>query len=84
MGGVDIADQLRSTHLAELVFEFSQKVLKPDGVLLVKIFQGLGFMELRQAMLQAFKKIDSRKPASSRSRSREMYLLARGYKSSKI
>lgn len=77
--GITNVDQLRSMHLAELALDMAHKVLKPDGDLLVKVFQGVGFMELRQAMLQSFRQVATRKPKASRSRSKEAYLLAKGY-----
>ncbi len=46
--------------------------------MLVKVFQGDGFMELRRALQQQFQILQMRKPAASRNRSAEMYLLARG------
>jgi 23S rRNA (uridine2552-2'-O)-methyltransferase len=61
--------------------EFCREHLKPGGALLVKVFQGDGFMELRKAMQQMFDKLHLRKPAASRDRSAEIYLLAQGKRS---
>jgi 23S rRNA (uridine2552-2'-O)-methyltransferase len=46
--------------------------------MLTKVFQGDGFMELRRALQQQFQTLHMRKPAASRNRSAEIYLLARG------
>ncbi|MDP2751053.1 MAG: RlmE family RNA methyltransferase, partial [Rhodocyclaceae bacterium] len=46
--GIAATDQARVMHLAELTLEFAQDHLKPGGHLLVKVFQGDGFMELRR------------------------------------
>ena len=51
-----------------------------DGKFLVKVFQGEGYEEYRKALLQSFTVIKSRKPEASRARSREVYLLATGFK----
>jgi 23S rRNA (uridine2552-2'-O)-methyltransferase len=51
--------------------------LKPDGVFLVKVFQGVGFEDFRAQMRRMFKQVLIRKPVSSRDRSTEVYLLGR-------
>jgi len=78
MTGVDAVDQPRALHLAELALEFALKVLRPDGSLLVKVFQGAGFEELVRRARRQFSKVRLRKPPASRARSAEMYLLATG------
>lgn len=77
MSGVQLVDQARVMHLAELTLEFAREHLKPGGDMLVKVFQGVGYMELREAMRQVFEVILVRKPAASRDRSAENFLLGR-------
>ena len=78
ISGIAISDDARAAHLAELALDFSRLHLKPGGDLLVKVFQGAGFMELRKAAQALFETVVIRKPAASRDRSPETYLLARG------
>lgn len=78
MSGIASVDQARVILLAELTLEFCREHLKPGGGLLVKVFQGDGFMELRKAIQEMFAKMHLRKPAASRDRSAEIYLLAQG------
>ncbi|MCP5144643.1 MAG: RlmE family RNA methyltransferase [Gammaproteobacteria bacterium] len=80
ISGVRAADQARSLGLAELAAEFAFEVLKPGGSLLFKIFQGGDLGDMRQTLQQAFTKVSHRKPAASRSRSSEFYVLAKGFK----
>ena len=80
LSGVEAADQARSVHLGELALEFSLQWLQPGGDLVVKAFQGEGFVSLRRAMEQHFTKVYVRKPQASRDRSREVYLVAKGLK----
>ncbi len=80
MTGVDDVDQARIMHLAELALEFAREALKPGGSFLVKVFQGQGFQEYMRALRDTFEEVGSRKPKSSRSRSAELYLLARNYR----
>lgn len=65
-------------YLAELALDFSKQYLRPDGNMLIKVFQGAGFMEFRTAMQKLFRSVQVRKPQSSRGRSAEVYLLGVG------
>jgi 23S rRNA (uridine2552-2'-O)-methyltransferase len=78
--GVDVVDQPRAMYLAELAVDFADKVLRPGGDLLVKLFQGEGFDALLRDLRSRYDKVVIRKPKASRSRSREVYALARGRK----
>ncbi|MGH8268178.1 MAG: 23S rRNA (uridine(2552)-2'-O)-methyltransferase RlmE [Steroidobacteraceae bacterium] len=74
--GVDVIDQPRAMHLAELALDISARVLKPGGDALIKVFQGAGFQELVRAARGEFARVKVVKPLASRARSPEMYLLA--------
>jgi 23S rRNA (uridine2552-2'-O)-methyltransferase len=78
LSGVAVTDQVRSIGLAERAVEFAAAHLNPGGALLVKTFQGVGFPALLRQVRASFERVVSRKPEASRSRSTEMYLLARG------
>ena len=78
ISGIDLSDQARSIHLAELALEFAMQHLKPGGAFLVKVFQGVGFEEYVKEMRKHFTKVASRKPKASRDRSNEVYLLGIG------
>lgn len=84
MSGMTGVDQPRMMYLAELTLELVQLVLKPSGNLLIKMFQGEGFDQFLLNLRKEFKEITVRKPEASRSRSAEVYLLAKGYKGLKI
>lgn len=76
--GVKAVDQPRSIYLVELALDLTQQILKPDGRLVVKVFQGEGFEPLMRQFRSLFTKVVSRKPDASRPRSREIYLVASG------
>jgi 23S rRNA (uridine2552-2'-O)-methyltransferase len=80
MTGVSAVDQARSMELAELALDFANQTLKPGGTVLMKTFQGRGFNEFYAQMRHRFAKIVTRKPQASRSESREIYLLGKGFK----
>ncbi|HVV68705.1 MAG TPA: 23S rRNA (uridine(2552)-2'-O)-methyltransferase RlmE [Gammaproteobacteria bacterium] len=83
MSGIGDVDQSRSMLLAEQALAFAEKVLKPGGCLLVKVFQGAGFDEFLRDMRVGFSQVKIRKPKASRARSNEIYLLGFGYKRSR-
>lgn len=77
ISGEESVDQPRAMHLAELALAFAKPVLGPRGAFLVKLFQGAGFAAYMQELRRSFQSVVARKPPASRSRSRELYLLAR-------
>lgn len=80
MTGIGITDQARSMMLAELALEFAAQHLRTGGDFLVKTFQGAGFTEFLRELRGRFGEVLSRKPPASRSESREIYLLGKGFK----
>ena len=78
MSGVRAADQAAAMYLCELALGLASKVLRPGGDFLIKVFHGEGFDAYLRDVRSRFEKVQMRKPASSRDRSREQYLLARG------
>jgi 23S rRNA (uridine2552-2'-O)-methyltransferase len=73
-------DQPRSIYLAELALDTAQTVLSKGGTFLIKMFQGVGFEEYKKEVAGCFTKVVIRKPNASRARSKEVYILAKGFK----
>ena len=80
MSGISDVDQPQSMYLVELALDLAQQVLRPEGAFVAKAFQGEGFDEWKAIVKAKFEKVLIRKPDSSRSRSREVYLVAKGFK----
>lgn len=80
MSGMQAVDQPRSMYLAELALDMAKEALRPGGSIVFKVFQGEGFDQLLREMRAEFTKVLTRKPSASRSRSREVYLVAKAYK----
>ena len=80
ISGMKAIDQPRSMYLVELAVELAGSVTREGGALLVKVFQGAGFQELMRSLRLKYNKVQVRKPEASRARSRETYLLARGFR----
>jgi 23S rRNA (uridine2552-2'-O)-methyltransferase len=80
ISGVDSADQASSIYLVELALDFVRRALKPKGDFVVKVFQGEGSDAYLKDVRKSFDKLSVRKPAASRARSREVYVVAKGFK----
>lgn len=80
ISGMRSVDQPKMVYLGELAVAFAEQVLKTRGIFLAKMFQGEGVEELYQVLRQRFSQVITRKPKASRARSREVYILAKGYK----
>jgi 23S rRNA (uridine2552-2'-O)-methyltransferase len=78
MSGIPNVDQARWLELAEGAVELCRKVLKPDGVFVVKAFHGEAFEALLQRLKAVFVKPKVVKPPASRGESTETYVVARG------
>ena len=78
--GIDSADQAASMYLVELALDMVRQVLKPGGVFVTKVFQGAGSEDYLKQVRASFDKVSVRKPAASRPRSREVYIVAKGFK----
>jgi 23S rRNA (uridine2552-2'-O)-methyltransferase len=79
MGMADV-DHDRSMHLVDLAVDFAARALRPGGDLLMKVFQGREFQPLIARLRRDFESVKLRKPKASRTRSAELYVLARGYR----
>jgi 23S rRNA (uridine2552-2'-O)-methyltransferase len=80
LSGVATTDQYSSIYLVELALDMARNVLKPGGNFCAKVFQGVGYEEYIKDVRTSFDKVLVRKPAASRPRSREVYLVAKGFK----
>jgi len=80
MSGVNAADQYSSMYLVELALDMARNVLKPKGSFCAKVFQGVGYEEYLKDVRSSFDKVLIRKPSASRARSREVYIVGKGFK----
>lgn len=79
LSGQWVVDIPKSLHLVDLALDLSHQVLAEGGALLCKVFQGAGLDEWVADLRKSFKRVRIIKPKSSRSVSRESYVLATGY-----
>lgn len=78
MSGISFIDISKSIFVAEFIIDNFKDFLSPNGVFLIKILQGEGFIPLWKKINLIFKKVKIRKPNASRSRSKEIYIVAKG------
>jgi 23S rRNA (uridine2552-2'-O)-methyltransferase len=76
--GMKAVDQPAVVYLAELAVDLAQQVLTVDGIFIAKLFQGEGFDEFVRSTRKVFNVVSLKKPDASRSKSREVYLVAKG------
>lgn len=79
LSGIDSADQASSIYLLELALDMARRVLKPKGNFVAKVFQGEGSDDFLKDLRTSFEKVVIRKPAASRPRSREVYVVAKNF-----
>ena len=80
MSGLPEVDQPRAMYLVELATELAERALAPGGALIAKVFQGEGFEAWYREIRTRFDRVVTRKPSASRPRSREVYVVASGFK----
>lgn len=80
LSGIESADAARIAYLVELGLEFSQKHLKDEGALVVKLFHGSGYSQLVKLFKQSFHVVKPIKPKASRVKSSETFLVGIGLK----
>ncbi|HCM62917.1 MAG TPA: 23S rRNA (uridine(2552)-2'-O)-methyltransferase [Morganella sp. (in: Bacteria)] len=80
MSGTPAVDIPRAMYLVELALDMCRSALAPGGSLIIKVFQGDGFDQYLRDVRSLFTKVKVRKPDASRARSREVYIVATGWK----
>lgn len=81
ISGVALYDQARAAELWDAALIFAVNTLKPNGKFLVKAFHGGDFEIYVRHLRLMFESVATRKPAASRDRSPEVYLLGKTLKS---
>ena len=73
-------DCIRTNALCSEVIEFSRFVLKENGVVIAKLFNGVDFTDVKKLAENKFKKVNFFKPESSKDYSKETYIHCKGIK----
>ena len=75
--GNKVSDQYKFYNIADSILEFSQNGLMSKGMMVMKVFIGLGFEEFKSDLKESFEIVNYFKPKSSRKDSRETYVIAK-------
>lgn len=78
--GHRMTDHARIIALCDLAYEFACEVLAPGGTFCAKVLQGGTEAKLLARMKQMFTRVQHVKPNASRADSKEIYVLATGFK----
>ncbi len=78
--GIDSADQASSMYFLDLALDTVRVALKPGATFVAKMFQGAGSDDYLRQLRASFDKVLIRKPAASRPKSREVYIVAKGFR----
>lgn len=81
LSGIRFRDHYESYQLAMTVLKVARKVLKPGGVMVVKIFPGDELKDYKRELEKSFAEIKTLIPQATRKGSTEIYLIARNFKS---
>ncbi len=73
-------DHFRSFHLCRHVVDVLPGLLRPGGHLAIKVFEGEKYPELLRHIAHRFREAKGFKPKACRDVSREIYIIAHGYK----
>ena len=80
--GIISLDQENSLELSSRSFEIAYGVLKKDGNFLCKVFNGESVKELVSRIKKRFRIVKLVRADNSRRRSKEVYIVAKGYRKS--
>jgi 23S rRNA (uridine2552-2'-O)-methyltransferase len=78
--GIKSVDQIRSLALVEAVFDFMPRVLRPGGDIVIKVFDSHQAQDFLKSQKKLFNKLEFLKPKSTRSVSKEFFVIGKGYK----
>ncbi len=80
LSGIEASDAARMADLVELAIDFAGRHLRPDGVLVCKVFHGSGYSQLVERFKACFRMVKAVKPKASRAKSSETFLVGLGLK----
>lgn len=75
--GARDVDHLRSVALAERARDFAERLLRPGGAFVVKVFMGSDFEPFVASLKPLFGKVERLRPKGTRAESREIFVVAK-------
>lgn len=84
LSGVWEVDHLRQIHLTRRALRIAEGIMKPDGWVVLKVFQGSDYRKFLDDVRDLFGFVKVVKPLASRKGSAEIYVVAQGLKSDRL
>jgi 23S rRNA (uridine2552-2'-O)-methyltransferase len=78
--GIKSVDQIKSLELVQKVIEVLPKLLKENGNFVIKVFESQEAQDYFKSIKDLFNKISFLRPKSTRSVSKEYFVIGEGYK----
>ena len=78
--GIRARDEAQGAQLVELVLHYAERLLRPGGSLLIKLFMSGEFTGSHGLLKRAFEQVRILRPEATRKGSAELYALARRYR----
>ena len=78
LSGIAASDSARIADLVETALDFAARRLVPTGALVCKVFHGSGYSQLVERFKKQFRTVMAIKPAASRGKSAETFLVGIG------
>ncbi|HWV39537.1 MAG TPA: RlmE family RNA methyltransferase [Vulgatibacter sp.] len=78
--GIKTTDEARSIALAEQALALCERLLRPGGSFVAKVFEGAGFDEYLRQVKAAFGKVKLVRPEATRGRSVEIYVVGTSFR----
>jgi 23S rRNA (uridine2552-2'-O)-methyltransferase len=80
LSGIKARDEAGCEELLDLALRIATEMLKPGGAMIAKAFMSGGFPQILRSFRARFHKVDVVHTAATRPGSRELYLVARGFR----
>jgi 23S rRNA (uridine2552-2'-O)-methyltransferase len=78
--GIKSVDQIKSLELVQKVIDILPKILKENGNFVIKVFESQEAQDYFKSIKDIFQKISFLRPKSTRSVSKEYFVIGEGYK----
>ena len=82
LSGIAEQDQARSRELVETALDLARGILRSEGAMVVKIFMGPDFEQMRAQFAHDFDRVEVVRTRATRPGSAELYVVARGFRGS--
>jgi len=84
LSGIRDRDEARAGELVRLALRVTDRVLRPGGSFVCKVFMNSRYGEVRAAVVRAFTDVSATRSQATRKGSAELYVIARGFRGTAV